>query len=82
VLTGAAAGLRSRQWQSGALGCCSCGSRLVLQMGQTASTLSHAWMQSLWNKCPQLRLMTGWPASYSQQQIAQQSARGQSRGQH
>jgi hypothetical protein len=48
-----------------------------LQMGQTASTLSHPWMQSLWNKCPQLRVMTGSPASYSQQQIAQQSAQGQ-----
>jgi hypothetical protein len=76
VLADTAARLRSPQWQSGALGCCGCGSRLALQMGQTASTLSHEWMQSLWNKCPQLRVMTGWPASYSQQQIAQQSAQG------
>lgn len=43
-------------------------------MGHTASTLSQDMMHSLWNMWLQLRWITGWPASYSQKQIAQQSA--------
>jgi hypothetical protein len=54
--------------------CSGCGIRAVLQIGHTASTLSHATMQSLWNMWRQLRWITVCPASYSQQQMAQQSA--------
>lgn len=41
-----------------ALLCSECGIRDVLQIGHTASTLSHAMMQSLWNMWRQLRCIT------------------------